>query len=89
MDNPLTLTRTEVSTRSFITKVYGWMSLGLALTGWIAAMIGTNEAFLGLLLANRPFGLARELEEIGRRNQIRWRGRRAARRARNLEKAAE
>ncbi len=53
MDSPIVLSQSEVETRSFISKVYGWMCLALALTGWIAGMIGTREAFIGYLLQHR------------------------------------
>ncbi len=53
MESNLSLPTDVVETRSFITKVYGWMSLGLALTGWVAGTIGTNPTFLGFLLSNR------------------------------------
>ncbi len=39
--------------RSFITKVFGWMGAGLALTGWISWMVGSNPALIGFLLENR------------------------------------
>ena len=53
MDTSLVLSPTEAVTRGFIAKVYGWMAAGLALTGWIAGAIGTNPAYLQMVLANR------------------------------------
>ena len=56
MNNPITpipFDSAQTEARSFITKVYGWMSLGLALTGWIAMWIGTSETMVRFLLANR------------------------------------
>lgn len=53
MDNNIALPTAEIETRSFITKVYGWMCAGLVLTGWIASAVGTNPAFVGFLLSNR------------------------------------
>jgi uncharacterized protein len=53
MESPVILSQTDLETRSLITRVYGWMTLGLAVTGWIAAMIGTREAFVSYLLTNR------------------------------------
>ena len=32
--------------QGFLTKVFGWMFVGLALTGGVAALIGSNEALL-------------------------------------------
>lgn len=53
MESPITLTQTEVQTRSFISKVYMWMSAGLAITGWLAAYVGSNESLVGYLVSNK------------------------------------
>jgi hypothetical protein len=49
----LALPAAEVEARSFITRVYGWMCAGLALTGWIAWFVGGNPALVGFLVSNR------------------------------------
>ena len=56
--------------RSFLTRVMGWMCLGLLVTAIIAWAIGTSDravswvfdhpiVFLGLIIAQRIFGLER------------------------------
>lgn len=55
MENPVILSQTELETRSLVSRVYGWMALGLAVTGWLAAMIGTREAFLSYLMTHQIF----------------------------------
>src|SRR5205085_9085479 len=52
-DTHIALPAAEVESRSFITKVFGWMGAGLALTGWISWVIGSNPAFIGFLMQNR------------------------------------
>ena len=39
--------------RDFIVSVYRWMTIGLAITGGVAAYVGNNPALLMLLAANR------------------------------------
>jgi uncharacterized protein len=41
-----TAPRVAVPDQSFLTKVFGWMFVGLAITGGVAAWIGSNEALL-------------------------------------------
>lgn len=53
MDTNFTLSTSEVESRSLITKVYLWMSAGLALTGWIAAMVSSSPELLKMLVLNR------------------------------------
>ncbi|MBP9682512.1 MAG: Bax inhibitor-1/YccA family protein [Bacteriovorax sp.] len=38
---------------AFMTKVYQWMSIGVLLTGVIAALIGTNEQLIQTILLNK------------------------------------
>jgi FtsH-binding integral membrane protein len=63
---PGILSAAEIETRAFIQKVYGWMTLGLAVTGgcaaymasdprMIVALVQTKILFYGLLIAQ--FGL--------------------------------
>lgn len=65
MNMPATLTDAETETRAFITQVYGWMSAGLALTGWIAWMIGNSPAMSGFLAANRILFYGLLIGELG------------------------
>ena len=53
MDTNLVLAPSEIQARSFVTKVYVWMSAGLALTGWLAGYVGNNEALVTALVSNR------------------------------------
>lgn len=53
METNIALPQAEIETRSLITKVYGWMCLGLAVTGWIAGAVGNNQGAIGFLLANK------------------------------------
>lgn len=58
---PVQQTQTEVQVRvnSFIRSVYNWMAIGLALTGFIAYYVSTNETLLRLIFGNQLifFGL--------------------------------
>ncbi|MGZ3788021.1 MAG: Bax inhibitor-1/YccA family protein [Bacteriovorax sp.] len=38
---------------AFMTRVYQWMSIGVLLTGVIAALIGTNDEVMRTIMANR------------------------------------
>ena len=51
--------RTEVLVNDFVRSVYNWMCIGLALTGFIAYYVSTNETMIGLIFGNRLlfFGL--------------------------------
>lgn len=41
-----TAPRVATPDQTFLTKVFGWMFLGLAVTGGVAALIGSNDALL-------------------------------------------
>lgn len=47
------LTRAQAEEQRFIVKVYGWMSLGLAITALVAMITATSPALLKLITANR------------------------------------
>ncbi len=49
----------EAEQARFITKVYGWMSIGLALTGAVAYLVASSPTMLQLIFGNRLifFGL--------------------------------
>jgi len=59
MEKVATRTGTEVVVNDFVRSVYNWMGIGLALTGFIALYVSTNETVSGLILGNRIifFGL--------------------------------
>lgn len=50
---PGLMTRTEAQSRSFIQKVYGWMSLGLAVTGACALYMASDPRMIMGLVQNR------------------------------------
>jgi len=54
-----TQTQTQVVVNSFIRSVYNWMSIGLALTGFVAYYVANNETLLRLIVDNQLifFGL--------------------------------
>ena len=58
-------TQSGVQVNSFITSVYNWMAIGLALTGGIALLITSNEYLLGMIARNTFlfFGLC--IAELG------------------------
>ncbi len=43
----------EMETRAFVTRVYGWMSAGLALTGAIAYAVAGSEELVRAIVLNR------------------------------------
>ena len=43
----------EAEQARFITKVYGWMSIGLALTGAVAYLVSSSPAILQLIFGNK------------------------------------
>jgi uncharacterized protein len=49
----------EAEQARFITKVYGWMSIGLAITGAVAYLVSSSPAILQLIFGNKLifFGL--------------------------------
>lgn len=53
----------EVS--SFMSKVYGWMTLGIILTGFVAWTIGNDEQILYLMLSNKILFYGLIIAEFG------------------------
>ena len=53
MEDQLTLSRYEVEIRSFVWKVYGWMTAGLAMTGFIAAYMASDPSLIVQLMTHR------------------------------------
>ena len=43
---PVEMTRSEAGQRSFLMRVYHWMTLGLALTGLVALYVASNETMV-------------------------------------------
>ena len=59
------MTSTEVQTRSFIQKVYGWMSLGLAVTGACALYMASDPRMIMGLVQNRVLLYGLMAAELG------------------------
>jgi len=57
--------RTEVLVNDFIRSVYNWMAIGLALTGFVAFYVASNESLLRLIYSNRMLLFALILVELG------------------------
>ena len=55
----------ELETRAFVTRVYGWMSAGLALTGAIAYAVAGNEELARAIVLNRVIFWGLLLAELG------------------------
>ena len=49
----LQISAREMETRAFMTRVYGWMSAGLALTGAIAYAVAGSEAMVRAIVLNQ------------------------------------
>ena len=45
-------TRAEVLVNDYVRSVYNWMGIGLALTGFVAYYVSTNEAIIRLVFGN-------------------------------------
>jgi uncharacterized protein len=52
MDRVSAKPRTEVVVNEFVRSVYNWMSIGLALTGFVALYISSNDALMRILFSN-------------------------------------
>ena len=59
------LSRAEVSERSFLSQVYLWMSLGLLLTGFVAAWVAFTPALAANLLRSGGLFFVLALVQIG------------------------
>jgi uncharacterized protein len=65
MDDTLTLSKTEIETRSFINDVYHWMLYGLSLTGIVAWWISNQPALIQAVAQNRTAFFILLLIELG------------------------
>jgi FtsH-binding integral membrane protein len=50
---PVSKPRAEVLVNDYVRSVYNWMCIGLALTGFVAFYVSTNETILRLVFGNR------------------------------------
>lgn len=55
----------QIKQRAFITKVYGWMFLGLLLTGLTAVFTASSESLVQFIVYNRIVFLALIFAELG------------------------
>ncbi len=62
---PGLLSPAEIETRSFIQKVYAWMSLGLAVTGACALYMASDERMIMALVQNRILFYGLLIAEFG------------------------
>lgn len=62
-DNPVTVDAGFVA--RYITKVYGWMFLGLALTGVIAGLVATNKPLIAMVYNFRMILFIGQLVMVG------------------------
>ncbi len=62
---PGLLSAAEIESRSFITKVYGWMSIGLAVTGACAMYMASDPRMIVALIQNRVLLYGLMIAEFG------------------------
>jgi uncharacterized protein len=54
VSNPTsTITQAEAETQRFMTKVYGWMSVALAVTGLVAIYVASTPSLVEIIFGNR------------------------------------
>src|SRR5262249_30597517 len=58
-------TRAAERVSAFLSKVYGWMFVGLAITAAVASFVASSPALLGALVQNRLVFFALVLAELG------------------------
>jgi uncharacterized protein len=58
-------TRTAERVSAFLTKVYGWMFIGLGITAAVAYAVASSPALTGALLGNRMVFFALVIAELG------------------------
>lgn len=58
-------TQSQVMVNGFIRSVYNWMTIGLALTGFIAFYVAGNETMLRLILGNKLIFFGLIIGELG------------------------
>src|SRR5437879_13047775 len=62
---PGLLSAAEIESRSVITKVYGWMSLGLAVTGACALYMASDPRMIMALIQNKVLFYGLMIAEFG------------------------
>jgi len=58
-------TRAETLVRDYVRSVYNWMGIGLALTGFVAYYVSTNESLLRLVFGNPLLLMVLFVAELG------------------------
>jgi uncharacterized protein len=58
-------TRAEVLVSDYVKSVYNWMGIGLALTGFVAYYVSTNESLLRLVFGNPLLLMVLVIAELG------------------------
>ena len=58
-------TRAEVLVSDYVRSVYNWMGIGLALTGFVAYYVSTNESLLRLIFGNPLILILLIIAELG------------------------
>jgi FtsH-binding integral membrane protein len=58
-------TRAEVLVSDYVRSVYNWMGIGLALTGFVAYYVSTNESLLRLIFGNPLILMVLIIAELG------------------------
>jgi FtsH-binding integral membrane protein len=51
-DDQISISRVEIEQRYFMIKVYGWMALALAVTGFTSLFVASSRAFLEMISSN-------------------------------------
>ena len=64
-DNNYSLTDEKSITATFMSKVYSWMTLALAITGFIAMYVASSEELLGFIFGTQYMFLGLIIAELG------------------------
>ena len=62
---PLRQEQTQVMVNGFIRSVYNWMAIGLALTGFVAFYVASNETLLRIIFGNQLIFFGLIIGELG------------------------
>ena len=58
-------TQVQVRVNDFIRSVYNWMAIGLALTGFVAFYVASNQTLLNLIYRNQILFFGLIIAELG------------------------
>ena len=65
MQDQLTVSRTEIETRSFISRVYGWMTGGLLMTGLVSLYMASDPTLIVQLVSHKFLFYGLMIAELG------------------------